>query len=260
MKIKQKNELGESFLPTDTKAFTLIELLTVIAIIGILAAILIPVVGAVRQSARQAQNTSNLREIGTALLLIVADEENYYPYGWDFANNRGWAHDVVELIIGNSARQNGLTVQHPVLLSPIEQVNHSGTIPSYTGPITNYSANAKIMGSSEVGPRISIQNIREPSGTFLVGDGLPREGLPAGATHAITWFINWVNVDDSPESAIEWTGGGGEPAFRNNGKASFVFVDGHVETLGPGEISHGHYSINHFGSVPESSGPDRPGR
>ena len=41
--------------------FTLIELLTVIAIIAILAAILIPVVGSVRASARSSVCQSNLR-------------------------------------------------------------------------------------------------------------------------------------------------------------------------------------------------------
>ena len=43
--------------------FTLIELLTVIAIIGILAAILIPAVGAVRIKAAQATSASNLKQI-----------------------------------------------------------------------------------------------------------------------------------------------------------------------------------------------------
>lgn len=43
--------------------FTLIELLTVIAIIGILAAILIPSVGAVRKKAAQAASSSDMRQI-----------------------------------------------------------------------------------------------------------------------------------------------------------------------------------------------------
>ncbi|MEM8867742.1 MAG: prepilin-type N-terminal cleavage/methylation domain-containing protein [Verrucomicrobiota bacterium] len=43
--------------------FTLIELLTVIAIIGILAAILIPAVGGVRQQAAKAVSSSNLKQI-----------------------------------------------------------------------------------------------------------------------------------------------------------------------------------------------------
>lgn len=57
----------------DHSAFTLIELLTVIAIIGILAAILIPVVGAVRESARNAQCVSNLRQIGMAFVASSDD-------------------------------------------------------------------------------------------------------------------------------------------------------------------------------------------
>ena len=52
--------------PPSISAFTLIELLTVIAIIGILAAILIPAVGAVRQKASQAKSSSNMRQIALA--------------------------------------------------------------------------------------------------------------------------------------------------------------------------------------------------
>lgn len=60
-------------------AFTLIELLTVIAIIGILAAILIPVVGQVRESARTSQCVVHLRDLGTAVQLYAQDNHDMVP-------------------------------------------------------------------------------------------------------------------------------------------------------------------------------------
>jgi prepilin-type processing-associated H-X9-DG protein len=52
-----------------------VELLTVVAIIGILAAILIPTVGRVRASGRAATCQSNLRQIGGAALLWSNDNQ-----------------------------------------------------------------------------------------------------------------------------------------------------------------------------------------
>ncbi|MGB0290032.1 MAG: type II secretion system protein, partial [Opitutales bacterium] len=46
--------------------FTLIELLTVIAIIGILAAILIPAVGKVRETANKMRSSANIRSIAVS--------------------------------------------------------------------------------------------------------------------------------------------------------------------------------------------------
>ncbi len=54
--------------------FTLIELLTVIAIIGILAAILIPVVGKVRENARRIQCGSNMRQVALAVLTYESEQ------------------------------------------------------------------------------------------------------------------------------------------------------------------------------------------
>jgi prepilin-type N-terminal cleavage/methylation domain-containing protein len=60
------------------KAFTLIELLTVIAIIGILAAIIIPTVGAVKKSANKAKTKVQFTQWAASIELFK-QEYGYYP-------------------------------------------------------------------------------------------------------------------------------------------------------------------------------------
>src|SRR3569833_3356470 len=60
-------------------AFTLIELLVVIAIIAILAAILFPVFAQVCVKARQITCTSNMKQIGLAMMQYVLDFDVLYP-------------------------------------------------------------------------------------------------------------------------------------------------------------------------------------
>ena len=59
--------------------FTLIELLTVIAIIGVLAAVLVPVIGTVRAKGRASASVSNLRQIHLALTLFADEHRDAYP-------------------------------------------------------------------------------------------------------------------------------------------------------------------------------------
>lgn len=60
-------------------AFTLIELLTVIAIIGILAAIVIPTVGTVREKAEKAVDSNKLREVLKAAQIYAGDNRDRLP-------------------------------------------------------------------------------------------------------------------------------------------------------------------------------------
>ena len=60
-------------------AFTLVELLVVIAIIGVLAALLLPVLGRAKEAGRATACVSNLHQIGIALQVYVDGNNNHLP-------------------------------------------------------------------------------------------------------------------------------------------------------------------------------------
>lgn len=72
-------------------AFTLIELLVVIAIIGLLAAILFPVFGRARENAKRASCMSNMKQIGTGVMMYTQDwDERYPPNSYNDAQSGNW--------------------------------------------------------------------------------------------------------------------------------------------------------------------------
>lgn len=67
----------------DVGGFSLVELLVVMAMIVILAGLLLPVLAACRESARQTRCIGNLRQLGQAFALYIQDYEERFPYGLD---------------------------------------------------------------------------------------------------------------------------------------------------------------------------------
>lgn len=71
-------------------AFTLVEILTVVAIVGVLAAILVPATAAIRASARASVSAGNLRQLATATHTYIADHRDLFPPGMSFDNKTRW--------------------------------------------------------------------------------------------------------------------------------------------------------------------------
>ena len=75
------------------KAFTLVELLIVIAIIAILASLLLPAVNKVKARSRSITCVNNLRQWGLALQQYANDHEDYFPpegTGTSLNSQVGW--------------------------------------------------------------------------------------------------------------------------------------------------------------------------
>src|SRR4051794_29532252 len=66
-------------LPTRANAFTLVELLVVIGIIAVLIGILLPALGKARESARQVQCLSNMRQLSVAVISFANEHKGWMP-------------------------------------------------------------------------------------------------------------------------------------------------------------------------------------
>ena len=108
--------------------FTLVELLVVVAIIGILVALLLPALTAAREAARLTQCFNNLKQIGIALHTYHTAFGSFPPGGiseprWDGTNKTNWAiallphierqdvYDIYDETIPNEDPRNQRAVQ-----------------------------------------------------------------------------------------------------------------------------------------------------
>ena len=100
-------------------AFTLVELLVVIAIIGILIALLLPAIQAVREAARRTQCMNNLKELSLGFLNHESTQHFLPTGGWGyhwvgvpdqgFGVNQpgGWPYNILPYIEQGSIRRLG---------------------------------------------------------------------------------------------------------------------------------------------------------
>lgn len=218
-----------------TSAFTLVELLVVIALIAVLAAMLLPALAKSKLSAQRAACQSNLRELGLASELYLNDNAGLFfnlcaaPtgagqqwwFGWLAAGAEG--RRTFDLSTGALFPYlDGADVRlcpSPVWSSP--QFKRKGT-----DVIFSYGGNSFLLAAPNRAP-ISASRISRPAATALYADTAQVNTFQAPASPAnpmfeewyyLTLATNYANVNNQPNGH-----------FRHALRSGVTFADGHVD-------------------------------
>jgi prepilin-type N-terminal cleavage/methylation domain-containing protein/prepilin-type processing-associated H-X9-DG protein len=238
-------------------AFTLIEILVVIAIIGTLTGILMPVLRYARQQSLLMVCSSNLNQLSLALTMYEQNN-NTYPFGFNdepifsghlppggfvgvaARDSMGWWwFHFLKNIIGNKPKKE------KVLWCPARAVQDNLPRPNIL--CGNYGVNQAIckntpsLGGDFVGKPLSLSSIRKPSQTLLIMDSgytlisWKAASEPAGALfgnplRVSSFYIPGMEINKTrsiePSSEIDAIDGRHLDKLINIG-----FADGHLSSI-----------------------------
>ena len=206
--------------------FTLIELLVVIAVIAVLAAILFPVFARARANARKTTALSNLKQIGAALHMYTADNDEHLPSRWTIWNGYRefyWYVDGGDL----PAHLNPYVKNSAVWYSPEDQLSKRGP--------SSFSVNG------ELAPGWPLSKIGRPAEAIYLTDRTDLDLLTIGPVQEppevyFWWAFCNPPLDRGPANlprpsddlmvAVQIS-----PRRYVGDVAAYQFLDGHVKVL-----------------------------
>jgi prepilin-type N-terminal cleavage/methylation domain-containing protein len=226
-------------LRPSVSAFTLVELLTVVAIIGILAAIIIPTVGKVRNAARWSQGSANVRQVTLSMLM------------WAKADNRGqlmlsltkenatapevWWYRTLTRYLDSSASS---TAVHPILRDPHIDVTATTTQVFHYAPLANLAPQYTQTESTTYAPLKPYRRADAPQQIYFADAAVDTTGAGAHGTISNVDSILWLQTPRADQANLpidQATGVLGSIRWTD-GKAKFGFMDGHIQILRKEEV------------------------
>ncbi len=206
--------------------FTLVEMLVVVAIIGVLAALLFPVIGRMRDSASSASATNSMRQLGVIMATIAADNNSTLPVGWfsGKGNFQKRLSDYVAAEFGSTVDPSDwVAAFQNKLATSKEKFKPSTAIwigATPYGMNKRFSDMIALYGNKDTGTWTTLK-LRKPAGTVVLGDG-------------------WINAGGSAGSQLDPNnapGTGESISYRHPGKkAGLMFADWHIELATEEEV------------------------
>lgn len=214
-------------------AFTLIELLTVIAIIGILAAILIPTVGKVRQSARRSAAASDLRQVGTSLQMYCSENKDVLPGpSWSHSNYAGYVYDASP---SSGIGRNLCAYLQPYLTTP--KSTNGAWVESFAFKPAAFAALSTTASRAD---QFAYQ-VNHNKDASIDSDpainpfaSTTRWKLGRIPTPSLIWFVKDLDQLNRPSNNPPGAGFMASTPFHINVR-NVLYFDGHVKTIPVGE-------------------------
>ncbi|WPJ96316.1 prepilin-type N-terminal cleavage/methylation domain-containing protein [Coraliomargarita algicola] len=238
MRLKQIS-MVPSCLRKGTAAFTLIELLAVLAVIGILAAILIPAIGNVRERAQETKCSSNLRQLALASVAYASDHKGNFPSLYsDVPGEIVWIDQIAPYVGGEDQKRIIEVINCPSADYFMEFNGARAATYSYGwNPLLIPDSRADDEGN--VAPPTKLLNVQRPNETILLAETTQPDNRKGWGKD---YFISVGEGIYNPTTAETLLSDSAYTGFsaRHGDRGNAAFVDGHVESFAIGEMKQKH--------------------